>query len=382
MTAEIIFLFLFSVILYAYAGYPVLLWLAARWMARPVRKGKGEPFVSIVLSAFNEEAAIERKLVNLLALNYPAAKLEILIGSDGGSDKTDEIVSRFQSPQIRFFRFVKNLGKPQVLSSLVREAHGSILVFTDARQELDAMAVRFLTANFSDPEVGCVSGELFFKNGEGEAGVAGGMDAYWRYEKFLRKTESLIGSMLGATGAIYAIRRELFPKLPPDILVDDMYIPLAIVRRGKRAVFDSEAVAYDRRSQKGAQEFRRKVRTLAGNYQIFAWMPDLFVPFKSPVAWQLFSHKFLRLMVPFCLAGLLVSNLFMLNLFFFRAALACQVLFYGLAVWESILETSSGRKGPGYIPYTFCLLNYAAVVGLFKFLTRRQQVTWGKAYLF
>ena len=207
------------------------------------------------------------------------------------------------------------------------------------------------------------------------------MNTYWSYEKFLRKKESQIGSMLGATGALYAIRRNLFPQVPWNILVDDMYIPLSIIERGYRAIFEPEARAYDKPSIYGKEEFRRKVRTLAGNYQILEHFPHLLMPFESPIAWQFLSHKFLRLVVPFCLTALVVSNIFLLSQFFYLLFFAAQALFYGLAlleIWQSKLQ--KGKKGIGYIPYTFCLLNYSAVVALIQYLTGRQKVAWEKAY--
>ena len=381
---EIIFWLSFVLIFYTYAGYPLLLFVISGLFQKPVKKKANEPQVSIILSAFNEEKAIERKLLNLLELNYPEHKFEILVGSDGAFDKTDEIVSRFHSTRIRFFRFVKNLGKPNVLKALAQEAQGEILIFTDARQEFDRDAVKALVANFEDSKVGCVSGELYLKQADESAvkSIGGGMNAYWRYEKFLRRRESELGSMLGATGAIYAIRSRLFPKLlPADILVDDMYIPLEIIGKGYRAVFESEARAYDCLSERGVEEFKRKTRTLAGNYQIFMHFLNLFIPFKSPIAWQLFSHKFLRLLVPFFLFALFLSNLCILNRPLYFSFFAAQVLFYGMAILEvGQSKMRNGKRGLGYIPYTFCLLNYSALVGLIRFITGKQNTAWGKAY--
>lgn len=384
-----IMIFLFwasvAVIVYTYLGYPGLILFASWFLKKPVDKKPLEPFVSVIISAFNEEKAIEQKLLNLLELDYPEEKLEILVGSDGASDKTDEIISRFHSTRIRFFRFVKNFGKPHVLSALVREAHGEIILFTDARQELDRNAVRALVANFNDPKIGCVSGELYFKSSSPTLGSVGsGMDAYWRYEKFLRRKESEVGSMLGATGAVYAIRRRLFPEfLPEDILVDDMYIPFDIITKGYRVIFESEARAYDWVSERGSEEFKRKVRTLVGNYQIFIQFPNLFVPLKSPIAWQLISHKFLRLLIPFFLLITLISNLFLLNWSItYMLAFIAQVVFYGLAGLEALRlrKSETAQKGIGFIPYMFCLLNYSALVGFLQFVKGKQKVTWERAY--
>lgn len=379
-----IFIFWLSLatLIYHYAGYPVLLAIGAIVFKRKVRKKASFPKVSVVLSAFNEEKHIERKLQNLLALDYPPDHLEILVGSDGASDTTDDIISSCPSLRVRFFKFVRNMGKPSVLNELVNEARGSIVVFTDSRQEFDAAAVRELAANFEDPEVGAVSGELYFKaeNESQEKGAVGrGMGAYWKYEKYLRKKESEIGTMLSATGAIYAIRKKLWRGVPEDILVDDMYIPLSIVAQGYRVVFDSEAKAYDRISDKGKQEFRRKVRTLTGNYQIFACFPYLFNPFTSRVAWQFFSHRFLRVAAPFLLIAVFAANLFLVNRRFYLLTMAAQVLFYMVAVFE-VFQSGQKRNGPGYLPYMFCLLNLSAFVALMQFLRGSSKVTWGKAY--
>jgi len=377
---QFIFWFCFAAVFYAYFGYAAMIWLASRFFQKPVMKANVRPRVSVILSAFNEEKWIEEKLLNLLELDYPEDKIEILVGSDGASDKTDEIIARFRCPRVRFYRFVSNMGKPLVINGLVREARGDILVFTDARQRLAADAVTQMVENFADPPVGCVSGELFFEQVRG-SGIAGGMDAYWNYEKFLRRCESAVGSMLGMTGAIAAMRKRLYCELPVDILVDDMFLPFAVIEKGDRVVFEGGARAYDIVSSRGREEFRRKVRTLAGNYQVFGLFPSLFHPLKSPVAWQLFSHKFLRLMVPFALALMFAANLFLLDSAFYRAAFAAQAVFYLLAAAEWLWEVFvPGRRWIGYIPYTFCVLNGAALAALVRHCRGARLGAWKKAY--
>ena len=374
-------------IVYTYLGYPLILWGASRIFRKKINKSIHYlPSISILISAFNEEKHIATKLRNLLGLNYPEKQFEILVGSDGSQDDTDRIVSELSGERIRFFRYETNRGKPSVINDLARESRGEILVLTDARQEFDKEALRALIQNFNDPRVGSVSGELLFKAHD-QAAVGKGMDLYWRYEKFLRKCESEIGSMLGATGAIYAVRREFFTPFPPDILVDDMYLPLAIIRRGFRAVFEPDALAYDIVSAKGEQEFKRKVRTLSGNYQVFLHFPGLFNPFGSPIAIQLFSHKFMRLMIPFLMVAAAISNLVLILQPIYAVIFALQGLFYILAWSEGKRQLDAGKsismkgkKGIGYIAYTFCLLNYSALIGFFYFISRRQKVTWNKAY--
>jgi poly-beta-1,6-N-acetyl-D-glucosamine synthase len=207
---------------------------------------------------------------------------------------------------------------------------------------------------------------------------------YWAYEKFIRAMESRVHSMLGATGAIYAIRKPFFTSLPGDMVLDDMFVPLNIIRRGYRAIFDDAAKAYDQAAREPQEEYRRKVRTLFGNYQIFTAMPYMFNPLTSPIAIQLFSHKFLRLIVPFLMIALVGVNFFLLSSRFFEAVLFMQLIFYSLAGLEWLAKKKKYAifkylLKAGYVPYIFCLLNFAALAGFWRFVSGRQRVTWEKA---
>ena len=288
-----------GLIVYCYFGYPFLLSLVAKVGPKKIRKSGFQPNVSIVISVCNEEDVIEAKLRNFLSLDYPKGKLQIIIGSDGSSDRTNEIIKKFSDPRIQFFEFTTRQGKIKILNQLIQKVKDEVVVFTDARQILAQDAIRELVKNFADPQIGCVSGELEFLQKEG--GTAKGVQLYWEYEKFIRKNESNIHSMLGATGAIYAIRRELYRNPPENIILDDMYVPFKIIEQGYRAIFDDSAKAYDEVADSPREEYRRKTRTLFGNYQIFAVLPQMFNPWRSAVAVQLFSHKFLRVIAPILL---------------------------------------------------------------------------------
>lgn len=383
-----------SLVFYCYIGYPLLLWVITRLYTRPVRKARLEAGVSVVIAVWNEADVIEGKLNNLVFLDYPAGDCEILIGSDGSTDQTNEIVERFVRnyridalqpealPAIRFFPFTARRGKMAVLNDLLGAAQRDIVVFTDARQVFAPDAIRQLVDNFSDPAVGCVSGELTFRSKDGA--TARGINLYWTYEKFMRRRESAIHSMLGATGAIYAIRRHLFTPLPPNAVLDDMITPLRIIAKGYRAVFDGSAEAFDDVADNPREESRRKGRTLYGNYQIFTMMPQVFNPFASPIALQMFSHKLLRVLAPLLLMAVLASNILLASESFYAALLILQSIFYALALIGSL--TRSKNTGMGrllaricYIPYVFCLLNFSALAGLVKFLSARQSVLWDKA---
>jgi hypothetical protein len=244
-------------------------------------------------------------------------------------------------------------------------------------------AVRELVRNFADPQVGCVSGELVFVNPEGATGK--GVDVYWKYEKFIRRQESRIHSMLGATGAIYSIRRKLFPGVPDRIILDDMYIPFKIILKGYRAILDGEAQAFDKAAGHSTEEYRRKVRTISGNYQIFSVLPEMFNPFQSPVAVQLFSHKFLRVVVPFLLIVIFVTNWLLWDqAAVYQFLFWLQMIFYGMALigaWTKGIKSGivAGIARLCYVPYVFCLLNFSALAGFGRFIFAKQQVIWEKA---
>lgn len=358
-------------VFYVYAGYPVTVFILSRLKGKRITKKECCPRVSFIISAYNEERHIAAKLETIRQLDYPREKIEILIGSDGSTDKTEEIVSRYSGAGVRLYAVSPRQGKPAMLNRLAPLARGEVIVFTDARQRLDKNSLKELTANFADEQVGSVSAELLFENEDAQP--AKGIGLYWRYEKFIRGCESRLDSMLGATGAMYAIRKELFSPLPRDLILDDMYIPLRIVRKGYRAVFEPRAKIFDRMSADARQEFSRKARTLAGNFQLLVYLKGMLNPLHSRVAWQFFSHKFLRLVVPYALMLFFAVNLLMLDNIFYQWILAAQVIFYLLAAGKGLLKINSRFLE---VPYMFCVMNAAAVVGLYRFLANKQRVTW------
>ncbi len=379
---KVIFWTFIVLIIYCYFGYPLLLVLWAKLKARPVSKQEFLPMVSILMSVYNEADVIQTKLRNLLSIDYPAERMEIWIGSDGSDDRTNEIIRSFEDVRVHLLESEKRQGKMTILNQLAQKANNEIVVFTDARQMLAGNSIRQLVYNFHDPHVGCVSGELIFSNPQGA--TAKGISLYWEYEKFIRLHESRIHSMIGATGAIYAIRRELFIPGPPNVVLDDVFIPLKIVLKGYRAIFDKEAKAYDQVAQNPREEYTRKSRTLFGNYQIFRILPEIFHPLRCPVALQIFSHKFLRVMIPFLLVAIFILNLFLMEEPGYRTIFFLQMIFYIAA----IIGALAAHRKYGifkvisklcYVPYVFCLLNFSAFVGFLKFLKANQAVTWEKA---
>jgi len=379
---EFIFWFSLAVLLYTYFGYPIYVFFKSDNARYSVYTDPDyKPLVSVIISAYNEDAYIEKKIENLLGSNYPAGKLEILIGSDGSSDGTNKILSKIRDERARTFIFPKRRGKVSVLNDLVPKAKGEILVLCDVRQMFDKDAIRTLVSDFADEKVGCVSGELAFSNKEELNRVSRGIRTYWEYEEFIRDCESTFYSIVGATGTIYAIRRDLYSPPPKDTILDDMYIPLAITRLGYRCILDKKAKAYKDPANTPEHEYKKKVRILTGLYQIFTMFIDRFNPFKSVVAMPLFSHKFLRIVAPFFIILMFLSNLALSKDSLYSLFMIGQIIFYLLAVIGSVTYRSNGRKAfAGLLStiYMFCFMNFTALVGFYRFVFSRQDIAWEK----
>jgi cellulose synthase/poly-beta-1,6-N-acetylglucosamine synthase-like glycosyltransferase len=348
------------IVAYVYVGYPLLLAAWARLAQRRPRKAQAIvswPSISIVLAARNEGRRLRGRIRNLLEAAYPGTR-EIIVVSDGSTDDTAAVVRSF-GESVRLIELPAG-GKPLALNAGVAAARGEIVVFADARQRFSSDALLHLVANFADPQVGGATGQLVLdtepgvaspcESGSGntprhlhrpetsslqsESTVGDGVGLYWSYEKWLRRNESLVWSVLGATGAIYALRRSLWQPLPADTLLDDVLAPMRAVLAGSRIVFEERALAFDRAAVDATAESRRKVRTLAGNYQILAQEPRLLVPIANPVWIQYMSHKIGRLAIPWALAILFVTSaVLMLESWVYTAAFAVQGVFYALACY-------------------------------------------------
>jgi biofilm PGA synthesis N-glycosyltransferase PgaC len=349
-----------ALVAYTYAGYPLLIGLLARLSARPpLARATSFPAVTVCLPVHDGAAFLEGKLRSLIEQDYPGP-LEILVYSDGSRDGTEALARA--CPGVTAIAGQERRGKPAALNRLVAEATGELLLLNDVRQPLDRGAVRALAAQLSDPRVGCATGALEARGGAGSG-------AYWRYERWIRRCESRFRGVVGATGAIMMVRRRdllAIGPLPEDLILDDVYIPLRI---GGRVVQDERARAYDRAFEDGG-EFRRKVRTLAGNFQLLAAMPRLLVPFANPLWFETISHKVLRLLAPFLLLTLLASSLIVAGRGGPWWPAAAQLVAYGVAV-------VGARAGQiGRLARTFVVLNAAALAGLWRHLAGSQKVTW------
>jgi poly-beta-1,6-N-acetyl-D-glucosamine synthase len=363
-----------ALIAYTCFGYVACIWLRSLCFRKEVQRAPFSPFVSIVLIVRNEERVLARKLENLLTLDYPAQLLQLIVVSDGSTDGTENTLHGYASnPSVNVVLKQLSRGKASGLNDALQVVQGDIVVFTDARQKIDGSALRLLLENFADPEVGCASGELML--GESEARGTAAIGSYWTIEKRIRELESASGSVVGATGAFYAVRRNLLSPLPPETILDDVYLPMQVVRQGFRVVFDSRARAWDNADFGANREFARKVRTLNGNYQLLRLAPWLLTSANS-LRFEFISHKLLRLVVPFALVGVLVASI-VLRAPIYRFALGLQLMFYAL----SFVPIVRLKRGPiarmAGVASTFVMLNAAAVVAFANFVSGRK-VAWNR----
>ena len=364
-----------AVFLYTYLGYPILVAALARFAPlRVERDSEATPSVTVLMAVYNGARYLQGKIESLLNQDYPADRLDILVYSDGSSDGSDEIVQAFaeKTGRVRLLRGTQRKGKPTALNVMQAEAGGEIVIVTDVRQTLSENAVKDLVSYFADPNVGCVSGNLVL---EGAAGAG----FYWRYEKWIRRSEGQFRSTVGVTGALFSIRRDDLAPLRADTILDDMWIPLRLRLRRKRLLLCETAVAQDRAFD-DRREWARKTRTLAGNYQLFSRLPKLLLPFVNPSWFETFSHKILRLVSPWVLLVLFASSGFVALSPAEDGSAAIHwsalVLFVGqlLAYTAGVLGARAGRLG--VVARTFVVLNAAAIVGFWRFLRGTQRIVW------
>jgi cellulose synthase/poly-beta-1,6-N-acetylglucosamine synthase-like glycosyltransferase len=366
---KLLFWLCLALVAYTYFGYAIWLWLQVRLRKRPVLQRPILPEVSIIIAARNEEANLPAKLENLRHLDYPRDRLQIVIASDGSTDRTASIL-REQGSSILPVILDQSHGKACALNEAVQHATGEVLVFLDARQYVEPNAISELVSCFADPTVGAVSGELLLESGA-NAPAPDALGIYWKIEKIVRKLESESGSVVGVTGAIYAIRRELYTEMPPGTILDDLFVPMHVARMGKRVVFQPSAIARDRLFSEKGKEFSRKVRTLTGNYQLLRLAPWMLTP-ASPLLFRHISHKLLRLLAPLLLVLVLLASAIASGPFY-RAAFWLQVLFYALGVC-GMVSPSAKKFRPVAIANTFVMLNAAAVLAFYNFVAGRNRI--------
>lgn len=386
--AGIVFWICVGTILYTYAGYPLLLALFARLKKPAAPHPASLPSITLLIAAHNERPVIAEKIENSLALDYPRDRLQILVAVDGSDDGTLEVVREYGSQGVETSYSPQRRGKTAALNRALGLARGEIVVFSDANNFYDVEALRVLAAPFADPSVGAVTGAKQIDRSNEALGESEGF--YWRYESFIKKQETRLGCCTGVAGEILGVRRDLIEPPPDHIINDDFYMAMRIIRRGYRVVYCPEARSTEYCSASAQEEVARRARIVAGRYQAIALTPKILAPRQPLVVWQVVSHKFLRPLVPLAMAGALLASVFAvwepasdgglgwleLSTPFNDMLLGAELAFYGLALVGNMTRRS-GRIGKVlYLPAFLLNSNAAAVIGLWRFLTRRQTTLW------
>jgi cellulose synthase/poly-beta-1,6-N-acetylglucosamine synthase-like glycosyltransferase len=373
--AQIVMAVAAFLLLYVYAGYPLLLALIGLFV-RGKRPEQGHyPLLSVLIAAYNEEDAIAEKLNQTLALEYPKDKLEVLVLSDCSSDKTDEIVKSYPDSRVRLVRMAERRGKTSAQNFGIREARGEVVVFSDATAIYHPKALAYLATNYQDPKVGAVSGRYKYFDPEDESPTGLGSSAFWNYENLIKMMQSKIQTITGCCGCIYSVRKVAYTDLPDDI-ISDLVQPLQVIRKGYKVLFEGRALAYEETTKSTKEEFSMRVRVVTRAMRGLLSVSDVLKPWKFAwPAFQLWSHKVLRWMVPLFLVAIFVSNLFLLDSPVFRTLMAAQLAFYAAALLNMMLPLHRAWKPMG-IPLFFCTLNAAALFSMIELSRGKKYVTW------
>ncbi|MNX92155.1 Poly-beta-1,6-N-acetyl-D-glucosamine synthase [compost metagenome] len=359
-------------------GYGLIIWLIARLVRDPARLSTDLPSVSVVIAAYNEAPIIAARIHNALALDYPTDRLEVLIVTDGCTDGTEDVVLAVQDPRVRLLHRMERSGKVNALNAAIPQARGEIVVGSDANCFFEADCLRHLVRHFGDPRVALVAGEKRIHQGEGTVSLGEGL--YWRYESWLKRLDSKVSTALGATGEVFALRKDCFEPLPTDAIIEDFVLSMRQVMAGRRVAYEPAATASEDASASFADEFKRKVRIVAGGWQSVVRLWPLLTPRYGLVAFQYVSHRVLRWMVvPFALPLAFIANGVLAWHGQWRWLFALQLVFYGLALVGHFLQRKGIRWKLCYVPFYFTFLNVAALAGAWRYVRGRQPVTWEKA---
>ncbi len=372
---KIIFFLNLFIVLYVYFGYPLLLLILSSFKSIKVGKAKIEPNVSFIISAFNEEKNIASKIDNTLSLDYPKEKIEIIVASDGSTDRTDQIVGNYRGNGVKLLRIEGRQGKTEAQNQAVGNASGEIIIFSDATTYYNKDVIKKIVRNFADERVGCVGGALSYVDEHGfEAGKNEGV--YWKYEKKIKTLESRVTSLIGVSGCLYAVRKDLYEDIPSD-QISDFVIALIIYKKGYLVIYEEEAVSFENVNDKIKDEFSMRIRVALRSLHGLWYKKELLNIFKYGFyALQLLSHKFFRYLMPIFLFALFVTNVLLVDNVYFRIIFCLQSVFYLLAFWGWVLPIAWARKLKIYILFYFCMLNFAAFWALIKFLAGEKQIKW------
>jgi poly-beta-1,6-N-acetyl-D-glucosamine synthase len=383
----VLFWFFIIYILYVYVGYPLLVVVISQLKPAFVDTVTDFPMVTLLIAAFNEEVVIAEKLENSLGLDYPREKLQILVAADGSDDKTVEIIKSFADQGVELSYQPARRGKMAAITNAIQFVRGDLIVFSDANNIYSSNVIRALVAPFSDPNVGAVSGAKSILKDGGVLGEAEGI--YWRYESAIKAAESRLSSCVAISGEVWAACREIYTTPPPEIILDDFYMGIQVIRQGYRLVYAPQAKSYERVSATSRDEMERRSRMIAGRLQIMFGYSGVLPKTNFWVMWQVISHKFMRVFLPFAMLGALLTNIWAVLLSNQAAEtwsqpvskmqilLYCQLVFYFLALVGNIINKSKTIIGKmAYIPTFLVNSNIATMIGFIRFITGRQSVIW------
>ena len=374
--AEIVFWSSVTALVYTYAGYPILLWLVAKFRSRPVVRAEWTPTVTAIITAYNEERDLAAKLENTLSLDYPKDRFEIIVSSDCSTDRTDEIAQSFASRGVRLHRQPERLGKTACQNAAVELAGGEVILFSDATTHYKLDVLREMIPSFADPTVGCVAGRLTYVD-PADSSVGRGARSYWGYETFLKEHESRVCSLIGASGCLYAVRRSAYVPLYNEAC-SDFIIATKMVEQGLRAVYEGGAVCTEDTNRRTDKELRMRVRVITQTFTDLWRHRSMLNPLRSGFyAVQLWSHKIMRYMAPLFLLGVLVSSWLLIERSpFYAAVFVAQVLFYALAAAGWALEYAGIHLRVLALPQYFVIANLASLLAFFKFLSGERYASW------
>lgn len=377
LAATVVFWLSVAALLYTYVGYPLVLLLISRLRPRSVaRRSDYTPSVTVIITAYNEERDLAAKLENTLALDYPPESLEVLVASDCSSDRTDEIASEFAARGVRLHRQMERLGKTAAQNAAVERANGEIILFSDATTFYQPDVLRNLVPNFADPTIGCVAGRLIYVD-PADSSVGRGARSYWGYETFLKRHESRVCSLTGASGCMYAVRRSAYVPLYHEAC-SDFIIATKMVEQGLRAVYEPDAVCEEETNRQTDKEMKMRVRVIAQTFTDLWRHRAMLNPFRSGFySVQLLSHKVMRYLVPFFLIAILVTSIILApGSLFYMLALIAQLGCYLSALIAWVLERAGLRNRLLALPLYFVLANLAALIACYKFLRGERYARW------
>jgi cellulose synthase/poly-beta-1,6-N-acetylglucosamine synthase-like glycosyltransferase len=374
--AQIVFWTSALALFYTYAGYPIFVYVINLLFPKRVERADFEPNVTVLITAYNEEKDISSKIKNTLELDYPKEKLEILIASDGSTDKTDEIVKEFNAEDVRLFRQDGRVGKTVTQNNAVEQATGEVILFSDATTMYQPDVLHRMMPNFADKTVGCVAGKLIYVD-DSRSNIGKGAKSYWNYETFIKESESRACSLIGASGCLYAVRKSAYKPMYAEAC-SDFLIATKIYEQGLRSIYEPTAICTEETNRKAGKELQMRVRVISQTFTDLWRNRQMLNPFHSGFfAIELFSHKLLRYAAPLFLILILISTaVIAFSSTFFTLVFVLQIAFYAIALFSWFFERNEKSTGVFAIPLYFVLTNLASLVGFCKFLSGERYTPW------